>query len=230
MPADAVMPWAIDHLFMIVEPGGARAMSALAAGGLTQSWSRQHVGMGTANIFICFDNAFLELVWIENQEEAQASPVASRLLERRRKQGEGAMPFGLAIRAPTPDAPLPFKGWQFTPPSVSDMRNTVTIAASSDDLAQPFLFKGQRSIPPIQWADGLAGRRQVPGGYGAILSWQLDLPEGVQPGPDLLRLKELGLLRLGQGRGDVAQWTIEAGRTDGGRPRRFRLPECSWDD
>jgi hypothetical protein len=230
MPADAVIPWAIDHLFMIVEPGGAREMSALAEGGLTQSWSRQHVGMGTANIFICFDNAFLELVWIENEEEASASPVARRLIERKRKQDQGAMPFGLAIRAPTPESPLPFEGWQFKPPSVSDMRNTVTIAASSDDLAQPFLFKGQRSLPPMDWTDGLSGRRQVPGGFGAILSWRLDLPDGVPPGPDLLRLKELGLLQLGRAGGRAAEWTIEAGRIGGQRPRRFRLPACSWED
>jgi hypothetical protein len=220
---------AIDHVFMLVEPGGAREMAALAAGGLTQSWSRKHVGMGTANIFVCFDNAFLELIWIENDAEAATSPVARRLIERRDKRSQGAVPFGIALRL-VPDAPFPFDGWQFTPPSVSDMKNTVTIANSSDDLSQPFLFRGQRSIPPEHWTDGLAGERQRPGGFGTITRWILDLPKALAAGGDLLDLQSRGLLTLGSSGDAKARWTVEASRIDGGRPRRFRLPDCTWED
>lgn len=222
---------AMDHLYMIVdEPGAPAEMAALAKGGLTQSWSRQHVGMGTANIFLCFDNAFLELIWIENEAEAATSPVGRRLIERKRKRDQGAMPFGLALRTPGPEVPLPFEGWQFKPPSVSDMKNVVTIANSSDDLTQPFLFRGQRSIPPKDWTDGLAGERQRPGGFGDIVRWTLDLPAGVAPGADLRTLQALGLLTLGTAGGRKARWTIEAARIDGGKPRRFVLPDCTFED
>ncbi|MBL8687643.1 MAG: VOC family protein [Rhodospirillaceae bacterium] len=223
-------PYAIDHVFMLVEPGGAETMAKLAKGGLTQSWSRKHVGMGTANIFVCFDNAFLELVWIENEAEALSGPVGKRLVERNNKRNIGAMPYGLAIRAPSMDHVMPFEGWRFTPPSVSDMKNTVMIANSSDDPAQPFLFRSQRSVPPKEWTDELAGKRQVPGGFGSITSWRLDLPKGVAPGKDLQKLQELGLLTLGETSGPTAAWTVTASRLDGGEPRRFRLPDCTWED
>jgi hypothetical protein len=220
---------AIDHVFMLVDPGGAKEMAALARGGLTQSWSRKHVGMGTANIFLCFDNAFLELIWIENEAEAATSPVGRRLIERRAKRADGAVQFGIALRL-APEAEFPFDGWRFTPPTVSDMKNTVTIAHSSDDLGQPFLFRGQRSVPPEQWTDALAGQRQRPGGFGDIVRWTLDLPAGVAPGSDLRALQALGLLSLGTSSGKAARWTIEASRADGGKPRRFHLPDCTWDD
>lgn len=222
---------ALDHLYLIVDqPGAPSEMAALTKGGLTQSWSRKHVGMGTANIFLCFDNAFLELIWIENEAEAATSPVGLRLIERKRKRDQGAMPFGLALRTPGPGAPFPFAGWQFKPPSVSDMKNVVTIANSSDDITQPFLFRGQRSIPPKEWTDGLAGQRQRPGGFGDIVKWTLDLPAGVTPGSDLRTLQALGLLALGTSSGKAARWTIEAARIDGGKPRRFHLPDCTFED
>jgi len=222
--------YAIDHVFMLVEPGGAGTMAKLARGGLTRSYSRKHVGMGSANIFVCFDNAFLELVWIENEAEAMSGPVGKRLVERNAKKTSGAMPYGIAIRAPSADHPMPFEGWRFTPPSVSDMKNTVMIAHSSDDLAQPFLFRSQRSIPPKAWTDALAGQRQMPGGFGDVIAWRLDLPKGVAPGRDLLKLHELGLLTLGETSDTTAAWTVTASRLDSGKPRRFRLPDCTFED
>lgn len=229
-PTTNTSPYVIDHVFMLVEPKGEREMAALAKGGLTKSWSRPHVGMGTANIFVCFDNAFLELVWIENEAEAMTSPVARRLVERFKLRDQGALPYGIAIRAPAPGYVMPFEGWQFKPPSASDMVNAVTIAQSSDDLSQPFLFRSQRSIPPAEWTDGLAGQRQVPGGFGPIARWRLDMPRGIKPGHDLLKLQSLGLLTLGEAAGSTAQWTVEAARLDGGRSRRFRLPDCTFED
>jgi hypothetical protein len=228
--AGAPMRLAIDHLFMLVEPGATAEMAALGRGGLTRSWSRKHVGMGTANIFLCFDNAFLELIWIENEAEAATSPVGRRLIERKRKRDQGAMGFGLALRTPGPEILFPFEGWQFKPPSASDMKNVVTIANSSEDLAQPFLFRGQRSIPPAEWTDGLAGERQRPGGFTDIVKWTLDLPAGIAPSSDLRTLEALGLLMLGASARKTACWTIEAARVDGGKPRRFHLPDCTWED
>ncbi len=223
-------PYAIDHVFMLVEQGGAETMAKLAKAGLTQSYGRKHVGMGTANIFVCFDNAFLELVWIENEAEAVSGPVGKRLVERNAKKNADAMPYGIAVRAPNSEYLMPFEGWRFTPPSVSDMKNTVMIANSSDDLAQPFIFRSQRSIPPKDWTDDLAGKRQVPGGFGSIIAWQLDLPKAVAPGRDLLKLQDLGLLKLGETDGSTAAWTVTASRLDGGKPRRFRLPDCTFED
>jgi len=223
-------PYAIDHVFMLVAPKGTREMEKLAKGGLTKSWSRPHVGMGSANIFLCFDNAFLELVWFDSEAEALTSPVGKRLVERWIKRDQGAMTFGIAVRAPASDHPMPFEGWRFKPPTASDMVNTVTIANSSDDLGQPFLFRSQRSIPPSAWTDGLAGERQRPGGFGSITRWTLHMPTGVAPGPDLLMLEAQGLLTLGPPLGPKTAWTIEASRVDGAPPRRFRLPDCTWED
>ena len=86
--------------------------------------------------------------------------------------------------------------------------------------------------PPMTsaWTDGLAGERQRPGGFGSITRWTLHMPAGVAPGPDLKVLQDQGLLTLGPSLGPKTAWTIEASRIDCGPPRRFRLPDCTWED
>ena len=76
-----------------------------------------HPGQGTRNRRFFFDNAMLELIWVENPDEAGSSLIApTRLWERSRASETGASPFGLCLRQTRADEPLPFATWPYQPP------------------------------------------------------------------------------------------------------------------
>jgi len=72
----------LDHIFFFVRPGG-REAGALARAGLREAYRRRHPGQGTANVCYAFDNAFLELLWVEDWDEINSPAVArTKLAER----------------------------------------------------------------------------------------------------------------------------------------------------
>lgn len=218
----------VDHVFVLGEPEAGTLLGALERAGFAESCRRHHRGVGTANIFLCFDNAFLELLWIADREVMRSNPLGQLLLKR--AGVPGAMPFGIGLRTPSLAAPFPVESFEVTPPDGSAL-GQVRIARSAEDPSQPFIFRAQRSIPPRDWSDGLAGERQAPGGYADITGWEVALPEGVAPGPDLRRLAGLGLVTLAPRGGAASRVVMTVSRADGGPRRRVSLPDGRfWDE
>jgi hypothetical protein len=56
----------LDHVYIVVQPGAAAETAALRSAGLTVS-SRvaKHDGQGTASVAVFFENAYLELIWVD---------------------------------------------------------------------------------------------------------------------------------------------------------------------
>ena len=65
------MGYEIDHLFVLTEVGGPSA-EALVRFGLTEGPPNRHEGQGTANRRFFFNNAMLELLWVESEDEARS--------------------------------------------------------------------------------------------------------------------------------------------------------------
>ena len=174
---------AIDHVAMIVPARKASATrKRFAECGLIESSTSRHVGQGTANVFYCFDNLFLELLWVENTDEANA-PGNRRLglVDRAASNETGALPFAIAVRTIPADAVIPFPSWPFEPAGSTGMHPT-HVAVSSDDHAQPLLFRAQRDRPPLDWTDGRSGRRQLAAGIfpceqGCPCAWRYSHPQ-----------------------------------------------------
>jgi glyoxalase-like protein len=104
----------LDHVFVCPEDAAA-AESALAGFGLQFARRGVHRGQGTANACVFFDNAYLELLWRDNDDELQSKtvrPVA--LWERVRWRESGASPFGIALRPGTD--PVPVETWAYEAP------------------------------------------------------------------------------------------------------------------
>jgi len=219
----------VDHVFMLVDPEQAeQSVAALDRAGLTPSSRRSHGRLGTSNVFFCFDNCFLEILWIANRADASRSPLARQLLERSDLQGRGAFPFGIGFRTGDRSDPLPFETWSYQPPGDSGLANDVAIAVSASDIEQPLLFRAQRSRRPDAWTDGNAGLRQRPGGYSEIVGLRLCIPEGVDPSVDLQALAGLGLCTLGSaasGRPDVE---VTVSRTDSPATKVLSLSRLDW--
>jgi len=222
----------IDHVFYIANDSARAEAAAMARIGLEESCRRTHAGLGTSNIFFCFDNAFLEIIWVDDESEAKVSSGGDAILARDRLLRDKTaaltvMPFGIGMRTETPDGPLPFETVEYPVPLASGMKNSRRVARSATDTSQPYLFRAQRNRPPSEWTDGLAGRRQRRLGYAEIVDWQFIFPAGVTPGPDILRLRDLGALTIAAGQRPGL--SVGISRADGGPVRRLHIPGFQFD-
>lgn len=224
MPATSLI---LDHVFVFVEPGAPEA-ATLDEAGLRESFRRDHPGQGTTNVCYCFDNAYLELLWETDRAEITSPAIApTRLAERAQWRDNGACPFGIAVRTPSADAPLPFQTWTWDPPFLPDGM-VLPVATLSEDANQPFVFRSPGHTRPDAWTDGRAGRRQTEAGLAEIVGLHLDRPPRVPPNNDLRTLAALGLLTLGTH--TAWRMVLTLSRRDGGPPRRLCLPAFTWAD
>lgn len=191
----------IDHIFMLIEPAEvAGVVQTLSRFGLTQSSRRSHPGLGTSNIFFCFDNIFLEILWIANRAEAGGTQLGRMLIERLDGRTNGAAPFGIGFRTLESTDSVPFATWSFEPPAALAFK-PIPIALSSLDNSQPLLFRAQRASRPDAWTDGKAGMRQTPAGISEVTAVRFTPPADVEPAGDLRMLQSLDVIALGESSG-----------------------------
>lgn len=185
----------LDHLFVFVEasdaqPGGV-AFERLKAIGLEPSFTRRHVGQGTANLCYAFDNAYLELLFVVDEVELAASPLnRAGFAARAAWRNTGASPFGIACRG----GALPGVSWIYRnrdfPPGVS-----ISIADESDDPILPFVFTSPGSTPPSEWGDGRAGARQSAAGLTELTIERVTLPTLPKAGGSLDGFHRSGVIK-----------------------------------
>lgn len=186
----------IDHIFMLIEPAeAASVVQTLSRFGLTESSRRSHPGLGTSNILFCFDNIFLEILWIANREEARGTQLGRQLIERLDGRASGSAPFGIGFRTRAMADPVPFATWSFEPPAALAFK-PIPIAVSSHDSRQPLLFRAQRTARPDAWTDGKAGVRQRPAGIAEVTALRFTPPPQATASPDLQTLQRLGMIVL----------------------------------
>ena len=111
------MDFELDHLFVCVSEGGRPEAERLAALGLAEGEPNTHPGQGTACRRFIFANAFLELLWVCDPDEARSeTPRPLRLWERWSGRSAGACPFAVCLRPSRPDVDgLPFAAWPYRP-------------------------------------------------------------------------------------------------------------------
>jgi len=130
----------LDHVFILCDVGapGAAALQRL---GIREGTSNTHPGQGTACRRFFFANAYLELVWVENDADAGAGEAKrTRLLERWAKRRAGACPFGLIMRQTVEEADTrpAFPTWRYTP---SYFPEGFAIEVAEDtSIAEPEIF------------------------------------------------------------------------------------------
>lgn len=128
----------IDHVLIFTSTGAPEA-ERLIAFGLSEGSPNRHPGQGTANRRFFFDNAMLELLWVESPKEAQSDSIRRLgLWERWSRREAGACPFGICYR-PASEAGIapPFESWHYQPPYAPI---TIAVAVTSDNFDEPLLF------------------------------------------------------------------------------------------
>jgi hypothetical protein len=134
----------LDHIFIFTDNAG-QAAYELQQLGLTEGSSNVHIGQGTSCRRFYFNNAYLELVWVSNEEEIKNGAVAeTKLWERSQYKQTGYCPFGFCfrrIKENKESAGLIFDdGWQYRPPYLP--QNVYAHIASNKEFpAEPMLFE-----------------------------------------------------------------------------------------
>jgi hypothetical protein len=203
----------LDHIFMFVEPTSPE-FGHFARLGLTETYRRQHPGQGTENACICFDNVFIELLWINDAVAAKSPRIArTRLYERSLWQIDGTCPFGISWRdADNRDAKAPIC-WDYAPPYLPQGM-TIAVAEASDDPFQPMIFRSPGTTPPAEWPRERRGSLQSAARLGSVDRVELQMP--VEP-CDALRLiaAQTGIRLLKAPDGAYRLSLHAAGITDG---------------
>jgi len=134
----------LDHIFVLCPSGAEAAAQALDRVGLAEGSRNSHEGQGTACRRFFFENAYIELMWVTDPDEAQSELTQrTRLWERWSKRMNGACPFGIVLRAgaTASSADCPFSSWAYRP---SYLPPTLSIdIATGTPLEEPeFLYLG----------------------------------------------------------------------------------------
>lgn len=149
-------------MFVCVAPDAAEA-EVLDRFGLVRGSGARHAGQGTRNVRYFFQDAYLELIWIDDPVQAR-SPLVRRtgLWERCRWRETGACPLGIALyRDADADASLPVATWSYRPPSLPD-GTSIDVADLGDGFGEPLVF-----IVPSMGPPRASGARTEPGDHRA---------------------------------------------------------------
>lgn len=139
------MPLELDHCFILTEPGAVLA-ERVSATGLHEGPPSEHPGQGTANRRFFCANFMLELLYLQDADEADCEPAARlRFVERLREPD--ASPFGLVLRSESEIEAFP--GWRYRPGFFPSTHGFL-VGANSDSLAEPLCICMPPEMPRAQ--------------------------------------------------------------------------------
>jgi hypothetical protein len=217
------MPLEIDHLFVCVSQGALETERVLALG-MVEGSPNIHPGQGTANRRIFFRNAFLEFLWVDDEQEAQGEHAAPlKLWERWSLRDADACPFGVCLRGADPDGRPPFAAWEARPPYLPQGL-AIQVATNAALVREPLLFCLPWAARPDRYPAGRAQPMEHPAGMREITGVSITLHDAA-PSSDALRATErTGLVRLAYGAAPLMEVTFDDARQGGFADLRPALP------
>jgi hypothetical protein len=199
----------VDHVFICCAEGAPEA-EALGALGLVEGSPNTHPGQGTACRRFFFANAYLELIWVSDAEEARSEMVRpTRLWDRWSQRGQGASPFAIVLR-PADDA------GEATPPFPTDSyRPEYMLAGATIEIARGTLL----SEPEVFFLGFQRDRARLgkePVDHGPPLRYLKRVtvwtPASGAGSPAARALAETGLLDLRQGDAHLMELSFDDAR------------------
>jgi hypothetical protein len=182
----------LDHVIIFCSRGAPEA-AALRAQGLLDGSGQAHAGQGTANRRFSFANAYLELLWVEDETEARSTAVErTQLWERWQGRTAGLCPLGLAFRPGGDGAEEPpFLTWSYRPsylPAELSIEMGIGVRPTEPLLVYLPFARRDRLLPSVPVIH--------PAGVRELVGLRLHLPEGDRPSDALRALTGMGLVSL----------------------------------
>lgn len=151
-----------------------------------------HPGQGTANRRFFFQDGFLELLWVNDPEQAQSPLTApTRLWQRWSMRKAGSCPFGVAFRpaGSVVDTP-PFATWTYSPSYLPKEKQI--LFAENTSLQEPELFYLAWPHPQQSAA---AQPKDHPNGLLRLLSASVGLPVNTPLSAASMEVQAAGVLQ-----------------------------------
>ncbi len=202
----SVPAFELDHMFVAVSPQ-APQMSLLVSSGFEEGNRHPHPGQGTASTGVFFANAYVELLWLEDTDAAEAPAIRRTHLSERIDVGHEACPFGIGIRrSSNGETGLPFPTWDYRPPYLP-AGASIPMALNSEVLEEPLLFV-------LPWKTGPGYECPVhPNGARAITKATLGM-QGVPPySTELSKFVALNLVDVVSDTDPLLQIELDDGRS-----------------
>ena len=152
----------LDHVYIVVQPGGVKEIAALQSAGFRIGSPQKHDGEGTTSIAAMFDNAYLELMWLDST--LSITPEHAAAAEQFRQAANWRIsrhsPFGIGLRrlpGETSDFGFPIK--RESAPWIDSVAAYEILNQPADSLAVD-VFVVPRAAAVPNWIDRL--RRRSP--------------------------------------------------------------------
>ena len=123
----------LDHVYVIVQPGGASEIAALKSAGFQIAPPQKHEGEGTTSVAALFDNAYVELMWLDSTLSVTPEHAASaqQFREAAAWRVSRHSPFGIGLRR------LPGDTMEFAFPIKRESAPWIDSVAAYEILNQP---------------------------------------------------------------------------------------------
>jgi hypothetical protein len=157
----------LDHFFILTSPGAPQAES-LSALGLQEGTPNVHRGQGTAHRRFFFEDAMLELLFMQGPAGFAGGP-HERLGLVERLSSEHASPFGLVFRSMPSSTCTPFRGWSYHPPYLG-AGESFLVGENSGTLEEPLCI-----LAPFG-ALSNTGQARSPEPYRSVSEVRLSVP------------------------------------------------------
>lgn len=216
----------VDHLVVYVTQG-ATSVSVLQEFGLhCSSRTVQRPEQGTASQIIFFENAYLELIWIEDEQavEEYTARTGIDILERTRWQQNRASPFGVGLRceSDTVDQKKYWAEW---------MRSHIYINLAAENVAnveEPLCFVIPDSIALTTWLDrSLEAHQQLishPLGVRTLTSVKITINSDKELTNSVSLLERNGIVAIERGIAPLLELTFDGGTKEKILDARPMLP------
>jgi Glyoxalase-like domain len=177
----------LDHIIFFCDYGAPEAQ-ALNDLGLHEGPGNSHPGQGTSNRRFFFPSAYLELLWVDNFEDAQRPEVRpTQLWDRWQGRASGACPFGLVFRRGEGAAVAKFATWNYAPKYFPPGFAIEVVGGLPAN--EPLLFYLPFARPALVENTVPASLR-----VGAICGVNLHLPQAQELSPALSALVAAGIV------------------------------------
>ena len=142
----------LDHVYVVVSPGADAEIAALRSAGLhVFAEPRRHDGQGTASVSAYFENAYLELIWVDSTvavspEHAETHRWFRAAAAWRRN---GRSPFGIGLHRMAGDtAALPVPVRREAAPWIDSIAAYELLQQPSDTFAADFFVVPAKAAVP----------------------------------------------------------------------------------
>jgi hypothetical protein len=152
----------LDHFYIVVQPPAAHTADALRRAGIVVDTTiAHHDGQGTASVAAFFENAYLELLWVDSATPVDSAHRADLAAFRRAAnwRESGASPFGLGLHflsGTAADLSTPARR-EAAPHLGADMFYLLLRQPEESQAADIFVMPPTAAV--TRWLDRFRGRR-----------------------------------------------------------------------